>query len=210
MSFDKSTCWYDKDKVIANMNQSYDSYAAIWNDLEHIKTFNKILATIPFGSVIDIGCGTSQISPLFKGYNYVGADLEFIINECAKVKHPENWYITVDAETTDWEFISKFDLVLMNGFIDVMEHPLEVLSKVLSKCSNLVWIHRQELSESKATHTISKPSYGGITYHSIINSEDFVSTYSTLGFELIECEECGFSDWEGNGNSILLKKCTTE
>ena len=202
--FNKETCWYDP-KIASNLLRAYDHSADF--HLTHIKTFQAILKQLPPNqSIIDIGCGGAKISTLCKKHTYVGADLSFIIDGVAKIKHPELTFISMDAETTNWEFISKFDVVLLNAFIDVMEFPLDALTKVLSKASKYVWIHRQELSITKKTHLIANNSYGGQTFHSIINAMEFNKLYQSHGFELVHCLECGFSNWEANGSSILLKK----
>ncbi len=213
--FDKNTCWYNKAEIISEMNKNYDSYLKLMKTESHLKalTFNLEFAFHPYRanfkrpSIIDIGCGTAQISILTKScFSYTGADMEFIIEQCAKVHHPENKYIYFDAEKTDYDFIKPFDIVLMNGYIDVMQFPKQELIKVLKKASNFVLIHRQELSTNRKTTVILNDSYGSKTYHSIINAEEFAEIYINEGFELISLKSCGFNNWEGGGESLLLQR----
>lgn len=217
---DKNTCWYKKDQIVKEMNSNYFVYKGLMDSTQHIQSLKKNLDAVKkdmflYGladmpnSLIDIGCGTSQACLITKkNFHYTGADLDFIIEGCAKVFHPENDYIAFDAETTNYDFIKKFDVVLMNGFIDVMEFPITELKKVLKKARKYVIIHRQELTDQGKTKVVLNGSYGSQTYHSIISARDFAETYIKAGFECIAVEGCGFNNWERGGESIILRRIT--
>lgn len=207
-------CWNSKDLIIDEMNRNYPVYKNLMHETEHISvlknTINQLLNLEnkrPL-SVIDIGCGTAQISLLFEKlyFEYEGCDLPHVLEHCAHKWHPENIYYPLNAAVSPFAFVKNYDIVLTNAFIDVMESPIEILSKILANATKYVIIHRQEISETKPTHTFLNPSYGGQTHHSIINKNDFETLIKNYGFEIILNQKCGFSNWENNGDSFLLKK----
>ena len=150
----------------------------------HGKVLEEMTKDIRHLKCADLGCGNKAASIFFD--DYTGFDL------------PEfNVYVS------DLDFIREYDVVLMNAFIDVMQFPLEVLDLVLPHCRNYVIIHRQEFTKG-VTKVTQENAYGGWTYHSIINNEDFVKTI--LNFRLESFRKLDFDNWEDGGASILLKR----
>lgn len=207
MEVDKSTCWYD-DNVVQEMNRALVSYKKIQDQTYHLTTLRSCVERVEGKelNLIDLGCGTGFASEYRQGHNYFGADLSHVINGCAMYNYPQYFYRYCDIVNDDLEFIRHFDIVLVNGVIDIMEYPLQVLDRVLSNCKDWVIIHRQEISKGKPTQVIKNPSYGGITFHSIINRNDFNNLIQRRGYRIVKEADCGFSNWEDNGTSFVLKR----
>ena len=181
MKIDTSTCWYDDDTCPKQMIQGAKGY--LWPILEksdHFPILDSLIRTIDEGctSLLDVGCGAAEISRIYSQYFYVGADLKNIIQNVSRRIHPEKRYISFDIYADTCEFISDFDIVVMNAFIDVLEMPIFGLEAVLKNATKYVVLHRQEVDE-KQTRVIKNPSYGGVTYQ-IIN----VKTVSQAGIDL--------------------------
>lgn len=209
----KTICWYDKKSIVDEMNKNYPGYKNLMDTENHIQVFKQHIAHIlaketEKQNVIDIGCGTAQISILFdkQHFDYEGADLTHILQYCAQNWHPENIYLPFNAELSHYYFLRNYDVVVANAFIDVMEHPLAILEKMLANSKKYVILHRQEISALKPTHTTLNESYGGFTHHSIINKVDLFALLNRYNFEIIHQNQCGFTNWENGGESYLLKK----
>lgn len=210
-------CWQTPE-VIQEMNKNYPVYLNLMNETEHINVLKKQITTIEniypgkVLKVIDLGCGTAQISLLFdkNKWIYVGVDMPHIIEGCAKKWHPERNFIAAnltkpDVFDTDLE-IGEADVILMNAFIDVMLDPSTILDRVLSKASRYVILHRQEFAENHPTVSIVNDSYNAKTYHSIINNYDFNSLLEKKGFISGQIKSCGFNNWNDGGTSLILYK----
>ncbi len=208
--FDKSTCWYNSGEIAASMLKAYEQSQPDFYKLPHIQALIELIKLIPKGKekkmLVDIGCGTAQISQLFSDFLYMGADLDFVIDGCARKLYPQYMYIHFDTENSSYNLLNSADVFLLNGFIDVMQYPLEELEKVFQADIPYILLHRQEISISKPTQTIKKDSYCGQTYHSIINAIDFSDLLIKYNYEIIKTMNCGFGDWENGGWSSLLKK----
>lgn len=194
MKIDKTTCWYNSE--ICPNQMVLGATGKLFPKLEHSDHFSvlqrlidKYLFHSSIRTVFDLGCGSGDVGRLFgASLFYSGGDLPHIIENVAKVVNPTGRFQYVDVINDDLSFLKSFDLVLMNAFIDVMQHPLEVLQKVLKSCQNFVLIHRQSLSIKHSTHVVKHPSYGSFSYQSIIAEEDFRSICDSEGFEEIKRE----------------------
>lgn len=199
-----------KQDIVAEMQKAFHNSQSGFFQLDHIKALQQNIAVLPQKQlVIDIGCGTAQSSQLFQNHTYMGADMDFILNGCARVNFPDHNYIVFDAETYDFNSLESADVLLMNAFIDVMQHPIEVLDKVLAQEIEFILLHRQEFSDTKPTQVIRNPSYCGETWHSIINAIEFNKLITKHGYTVVSSGRCGFGNWEEGGHSLLLKKNNT-
>ena len=126
-----------------------------------------------------------------------------IIDNVAKKCMPNERYIYTDVYN-DIDLIKYYDVILMSAFIDVMQHPLEVLKKVLNLAYDYVIIHRQEISKDKKTNCVKNHSHGGFTYNSIINRKDFETAIKK--FDIIKKVDCKIDIWESGGTSFILKR----
>lgn len=204
---DESTCWY-KDYCVEEMNRFYDIHIKNHDITRHLGAFTRMLAlTDEAGEkIIDLGCGTAMLSDFCKGHEYIGADLPHIISGCAMRNYPDKMYRSCDLTKDKLDFVSSFKIVVANGVIDIMEHPLTILASILNKAPKYVIIHRQEITENGETHTIKNGSYGGQTYHSIISRADWLRVLEENNFEIVAEEKLEFANWENGGCTFLLRK----
>jgi len=208
MEIENSTCWHNN-FCCKKMNEFFDNNVKCNFEIPyHIEILKEQLKLIPkykLPLLLDIGCGTSSSSLYCNEFIYEGCDLEHIINSCSKRNFPQYIYHIIDIENDDVSFIKNYNVLLLNGIIDVMQHPLLMLNKILTYATDYVIIHRQEISKTKPTHIIKNDSYGGYTYHSIINESDFNLLINAHKFKIINRTFCDFN-WENGGDSYLLQK----
>ncbi len=204
MKIDTTTCWYDNDKCPEQM--IHGAIGRLWPILEnsdHFPVLNELMNSTSEDcvSLLDIGCGAAEMSRVFPDYFYTGADLKNIINNVSLKMHPNKSFVSFDIyEDNDSEYISSFDIVVMNAFIDVLEYPVYGLDKILKHASKYVILHRQEV-DTDTTRVIKNPSYGGVTFHSIINREELESLLKDHSFEVVKEIVV-----EKNSKSFLLRK----
>jgi hypothetical protein len=173
-------CWNDPKTRRKMLSRCEDL-----NKKQHGKVLIDLIHGISHLKTIDLGCGNERYGYLFSDYE--GIDLpEFNVYE------------------SDCKFIAKYDIVLTNAFIDVMEFPVLVMDKILTHATNYVIIHRQELTKEK-TSVEKRSSYGGWTWHSKINDSEFYELLKKHNFEIIKKLSCGFDNWNDGGLSFLLK-----
>lgn len=177
-------CWHDWKGRRKMLSRNEDI-----TQKQHGKVLMNLIHGISHLKTIDLGCGNQRCALLFSDYK--GVDL------------PE-----FDIYESDLKFISKYDIVLMNAFIDVLEKPLYALEKVLSHSTNYVVLHRQEITK-KQTTIEKRESYGGWTWHSKINENDFYNILKETKFVIKKQLSCGFNNWENGGSSFLLKRIET-
>lgn len=199
MKVDKTTCWYGKDhykqvKVFVEKEGQLIT-------TKHGRVLKELIDLIPESEkeFLDIGCGACMVSEI-TDRNYTGVDLPDIITKLARVYFPSLCCIRSDIIEGDINFISKYDIVLMNAFIDIMQFPLETLNNILNKCKKYVIIHRQEIHNEETEINLNR-AYGGDTYHSKINRENFLRVLKD--FEILQEVDSGFG---GNWRSFLLKR----
>ncbi|MEK6879506.1 MAG: FkbM family methyltransferase, partial [Nanoarchaeota archaeon] len=103
-------------------------------------------------------------------------------------------------------WVEPYPIIVTNAVIDIMQYPLEILAKILQHVSKYIIIHRQEITEHGQTHVTMNGSYGGFTYHSIINRKDFVDLLDKNNFDVIKEIHLDFGNWENGGSSFLIRK----
>ena len=206
------TCWYDKDGICESMNRALSQALPVLNQTPHIAAFQRLMDSITARAgkglkILDIGCGTAMISLFCKDHHYTGCDLPHIIEGCAKVNYPMHNYFAIDIlNCTDFSFIEKYDVIIINALIDIMEQPMPVLQQVLAHAQHYILLHRQEISVARPTQSFLNPSYTSQTWHSIINKTDFEKLAADNFFKIATEEKCGFANWENDGNSFVLEK----
>lgn len=208
---DKTTCWYNSDSI-QEMNKFFDMYRGNEEVLKHLITFSKLLSDTELeknAKLLDLGCGTAMLSAYCEGFKYYGADLSHVIENSAMKFFPQYFYKHCELYEDDLSWISEFDVVVMNGVLDVMDNPIDILEKVLKNATGYVIIHRQEITENGQTSVHKNGSYGGQTYHSIINKTDFEDVCDRNNFNIYKNLNLYYTNWENNGNSLLLKRRKT-
>ena len=181
MNIDKNTCWYNEEcyeQMIAGAT------GKLWPVLEksgHWPILKELLGAIPANKdnkmwLLDIGCGAGclgQTEIVKERYHYIGADLMDVIHNVAQKVNPIGTYLHVDILNSDLKFIPQYgEVVVMNAFIDVMQHPVDTLIDIIDKCPNYVIIHRQFVYGGP-TKVKQQSSYGGFTYISNISEVEF-------------------------------------
>lgn len=205
-NIDKRTCWYDK-----NLHTSVNPITAkepALLQLTHGRVLKELFDLIPISAktVLDIGCGNAKAHTIIGSRVYTGLDLLNNICTIGRVNYPNLEFTTCDILEDNLSFISEYDIVLMNAFIDVMEWPVYVLIKILKECKGYVILHRQEITDGR-TKIITNPSYTGFTYHSVLSRHAFDEVLETCNFKIVIEMDAGFG---GNWRSFLLKRINNE
>jgi len=200
------TCWEDSncyEMMLKGAN------GLLWGKLEessHFKVLESLLNIVDKGSLLDVGCGAGTLSKtkIIQDFEYTGVDSNGIIEKLAKKFNPEaNFIGLVIDENSDLLLVKKYDVVVMNAFLDVLTNPLNILKKILKNSKNWVIIHRQSVIQEPTFMTVHE-SYGGMAYQSWINSDDLIQTIEQNQFKI---EKQMFSGLGSNTNfSFLLRR----
>lgn len=197
-------CWYQKE-CVESMNRFEDECIKNQDIQPHYASFLELLNECGSGKLLDLGTGTARISQFCKNFEFYGADLPHIISGCSMRNYPQYPYYSVDLIEDNLAWIRKFDVIVLNGVIDIMENGKYILERILTHANKYVLIHRQEITEKGKTHSIVNPSYNSQTWHSIINRSEWNEVIERMGFEIIKENSPGFTNWENGGSSFLLR-----
>jgi hypothetical protein len=197
------TAWYDNKILPEAMLKSN------FLPLEQSEHFQSLLSCFNYlkneKTLLDLGCGAADISKIFQQYEYTGADLGHIIENVSQVKYPDNKYISFDVEKDSLDFLTNYDIILMNGFISELPNWYFSLTKVCCSSNKYIILHRQDVTES-TSEKIKYKTYGDLfTLNNIINYKDLLKIFFMNGFELIH-ETNSFPNNEQK-KTFLFKKC---
>ena len=170
---------------------------------DHFKAIKQCFGHISEAkSLIDLGCGKAELSDAFPEYKYCGADLPHIIQKVSKISKPSLEYVEFDATICNMDFVSSFDVIVMNSFLSEIEKADEILCKVLKYAPKYVVIHRQAIEEDQRNDLYD--TYG--------NLSTVVYTFSKQEFDSIVCFN-GFTEMlnipsftASSHRTIVLKK----
>lgn len=180
------SCWHNDKTTPQQMIKGAEG--KLWPKLKdswHVNVLKDLIKLSGNKNILDLGCGAAElITILPPDYSYCGADLSHIINLVAKKMHPELSYIECDANKDDMLFLSDYDFVIMNAFIDISNNPVEMLKRVLNVSTGHVLMHRQAIG-NQTTYIINK-SYGGLTYKSILNRTDLNNVVKSCEFKTLK------------------------
>jgi FkbM family methyltransferase len=206
---DRNSCWHQQ-SVIEEMNRFFDQHSKDLEVMSHLLAFTHLLSRTDLAgqhkTIIDLGCGTALLSEFCPGFEYYGSDLPHVLAGCAMRNYPKLMYRACDIESDDLGWTAAHDITVINGVLDIMQHPMEFLKRLLTSTSEYVIIHRQEITEKGATTSVQNPSYGGYTWHSIINGDEFVSCLDAHHYDIVGQAKLGFTNWENGGRSFLLRR----
>lgn len=202
----RSMCWHQQ-YVVDEMNRFVDQHIKGHDIQEHMRPLTNLLSLCQGENLLDMGTGAAMIAPFCTklGFKFHGSDLPHIVSGCAMRNQPDYFYKACDIIEDNLSWIRPFDVIVLNGVIDIMYNGPGVLRRVLTYANRYVLIHRQEITEQGETHHIVNGSYGGKTYHSVIARRDFLSLVDEMGFDIVSEEKLNFGNWEGGGRSFLLK-----
>lgn len=209
---DKKQCWFTPEGI-QQMVQGAQAQLNGFKKLEatehwqFVKKYLKLISE-PVYYFVDLGCGAGEACRVAREYGYytLGADLPHVIEKVAREVNPNANYIDFDIydEEQTLDFVNDADIVLMNGFIDVLEAADVSLRRILEHCSHYVILHRQTFSDNP-TYEIEHSSYGSYTKQSVINRKGFEDLLEELGFEIIQ-EDVVLLLAHGTHNSVFLRK----
>lgn len=183
----KKTAWYDQ-KMPEKMMETHFPHI-IYSD--HFASLKKCFDLISndANNLLDVGCGKAEISDAFPEYKYCGADLPHIIQKVSKISKPSLEYVEFDAIMSDMDFVSSFDIVVMNSFLSEIETADEILCKVLKYAPKYVIIHRQEIKDKDGTEEYF--TYGGLkTTKYTFNRDQLEKAIESSGFTKLLETQC--------------------
>tara|TARA_R110000824_G_scaffold257015_4_gene445999 strand:- start:778 stop:1395 length:618 start_codon:yes stop_codon:yes gene_type:complete len=168
---------------------------------DHFKAIKQCFGHISEAkSLIDLGCGKAEISEAFPEYEYCGADLPHIIQKVSKISKSSLEYIEFDAIICSMDFVSSFDIVVMNSFLSEIEKADEILCKVLKYAPKYVVIHRQEIKDKEGREEYL--TYGGLkTTKYTFDRNQLEKVIESSGFTKLFETQC-----LGSLKSLVLKK----
>lgn len=169
-----NTPWSSDDLSQAMLRTSFPhlSKSNHFNELK--QAFDVVNIDINKKNLIDLGCGKAEISETFTDYDYTGADLPNIIQNVSKKTNPLLKYIEFDANVSDMEFVSNYELIVMNSFLSELPNADSVLINILNNAKNYIIIHRQAF-DKKQSNTNYR-TYGNIlTTKYTFSEEEFNS-----------------------------------
>ena len=196
----KRTAWHDQ-KMPEKMMQTNFPHLIYSDHFDPLKECFDLISN-DANSLLDIGCGKAEISDAFPEYEYCGADLPHIIQKVSKISKPSLEYVEFDATICNMDFVSSFDVIVMNSFLSEIEKADEILCKVLKYAPKYVVIHRQAIEEDQRNDLYD--TYG--------NLSTVVYTFSKQEFDSIVCFN-GFTEMlnipsftASSHRTIVLKK----
>jgi len=154
--------WAKDDDIISDMIKG--STGELWGhrleQSDHFPLLKSLLDEIGHqGVLIDLGCGAGDISRVWKG-QYIGADLDWIIEGVSKKCNPSAEFINFDVINDDIKKLPPSKAIIMNALLDVLEDPVSILRKVCHADTEFVVIHRQKIVNTKNDQIEMGLSYG--------------------------------------------------
>tara|TARA_R110000765_G_scaffold348260_1_gene438345 strand:+ start:209 stop:814 length:606 start_codon:yes stop_codon:yes gene_type:complete len=199
------TAWFNKSIL---PNAMINSGFKPLHQSDHFEALDKCFKMAEGESLLDLGCGIAEAGSTFTDYSYTGADLPHIIDQCALKKNPDLDFIHFEAGEDNYDFVGKYDIVLMNSFISEVPDWYRVLSHVLLGAKKYIIIHRQEVTSEPSFLQEYKTYANLMTIKTVINYDDLVVLFERSGYE-IELEVDSFT-YDSGQKTFLLKKTRRE
>lgn len=181
-------CW-NSDKIYDHMIDG--AKGKIWDKLENSSHWPVLKDLLDYcksngtNTFCDVGCGAGALGQIYDFKNYTGADLPNIVQNVSKKFSPKLNFIDFDINKDNIDFMSSYDCLVLNAFIDVMKNPLEILEKILLQAKKYVIVHRQHLG--KETKSWLTTSYNNMTsYQTQIDIKDLNKVCNLYGFSLVK------------------------
>lgn len=195
------TAWYNSNSLPDSMlNSGFKPLG----ESDHFESLNDCLKVSKGEKLLDIGCGTGEVSKTFPNWEYTGADLPHIIQDVSQKSNPSAEYIAFDANETNFEFVKQYDVILMNSFLSEVPNWYLILNKILLHATGDVLIHRQEITHSES-HLDNYITYGNLpTVKTILNYDDLMNTFKFNGFNIVR--EARSFPYESNHRTFLFRK----
>ena len=201
MSDRKKSCWYNTEETPEKMIEgAQGKLFPVLKDSDHWPILRHLLSLCEDAeTILDVGCGAAALSELIS-LKYTGCDLPHIIENVGKVSSPNADLIPFDFYNDDLSFIKKYDVIVANAFIDVLDNPVVSLDNLMSVTKQYIIVHRQRLTESNSDSE-KVESYAGFSYSSILSLKDLETLCVKNNFKCLE-----LVPWSGNSYSFLMKR----
>lgn len=183
--------------------QAYNSWSSQYDTTENktrdleAKALRDILSSIPFNSVLEIGCGTGKNTEwlLQKAEHITAIDLseEMLSKAKEKIESDKVEFIRTDINS-DWDFTQKtFDLVSFSLVLEHIENLDHIFKEVYKKLNEQRYVYIGELHPFKQ-YTGSKARFeteDGLQILQCYNHHisDFIQSAKKYGLKLIEVDE---------------------
>jgi ubiquinone/menaquinone biosynthesis C-methylase UbiE len=201
-----------------NPQQAYNSWASQYDtnenktrDLE-AKALRDILSTIPFNTVLEIGCGTGKNTEwlLQKAEHITAADLseEMLAKAREKIQSTNVEFIQADINN-DWNFTEKtFDLIGFSLVLEHIENLDHIFKEIYKKLNEEGFVYIGELHPFKQ-YTGTKARFEtdeGLQIVECFNHHisDFIQSAKKYGLKLIELDEYFDNDDKTSIPRILI------
>jgi len=178
----KNTAWHNNQICQHILNTNFPPL----NQSGHFKALKDCIDKVESGKgdLLDVGCCKAEFADTFPEFDYCGADLEHIIENVSKRIRPLLNYHHFDANTDDYSFMQRFDIVLMNGFLSEMPNAMEILESVLKHAHKYILIHRQDIAEKGDVEHYQ--TYGGLdTINYVMNRSMFEDLLKKYGCKIV-------------------------
>lgn len=186
-----------------NPKKAYNSWASQYDtnenktrDLE-AQALRDLLSTIPFSSVLEIGCGTGKNTEwlLQKAETITAVDLseEMLSKAKEKIRSPDVEFILADING-DWNFTERtFDLISFSLVLEHIENLDHIFKEVYKKLSKKGYVYIGELHPFKQ-YTGSRARFEteeGLQIVQCYNHHisDFIQSAKKYGLGLIALDE---------------------
>ncbi len=121
--------------ALLNQPKIFDLFLKLFGDRTIIKKVIRDELDIQNeGKILDLGCGTGDLSLVFSPHNYIGVDFSRDYLEFARKKYKRN-FILMDAANLLFDD-NYFDLVFVSGLLHHL--PNEILQRVLEEVKRVI------------------------------------------------------------------------
>lgn len=113
-----------------------EHYDAAWKKkvvrpgkMAHIRKLALLASEHVTGSVLDLGCGTGELTRYLDGSDYLGVDFSEYAIEHARKEHPERSFVKADIRKLT--MMCRFDSVVMLEVLEHLDDPMRVCQKAM-------------------------------------------------------------------------------
>lgn len=150
-------------------------------------------------SILDVGCGCGVFYKLCKkelsGVEYMGIDYSDVAIETAIEQWNANCFYVMNYKDLTREYVAKFDLVHLGGFLCILHDADEAFSFLLSLAPKNVIVGRVNFTQNPSFYK----TY--MAYDKILTCEYYHNQKTFNGI----CDKYGYN-MEKAGSTILLTK----
>ena len=196
--------WEKDFEIIEDMRRG--SEGSLWGhkleQADHFPLLKSLLDEVGHdGLLIDLGCGAGDLSRVWSG-QYLGADLDWILEEVAKKCNPAAEFMKFDVFNDDIKDLPPSKAIIMNALLDVIEDPITILRKVCQADTDFVVVHRQKIVETKDDKVEIGLSYGN---SKVPVSKITIREMQEIVDDLSRNKEVYIKKWNGDYYSFTIR-----